>query len=122
MRFLLPAASLLLVVAACAPSAPAGDASPRSLPPATMTSRAAFDFTAVSPARPVDMQIEVVVDSLGQPDLGTLRVSGNGSSEYRATVQRWIEASRFRPAQRDGRPVAGMFRTRMETRMEVRRM
>ena len=70
----------------------------------------------------MDLRIEVVVDSLGQPDLETLRVTGAGASDYRAAVQRWIDASRFRPAQRDGRAVTSMYRTRVESRVRVERI
>jgi hypothetical protein len=71
---------------------------------------------------PIRLQIEVLVDSRGQPDMKTLKLTGIGAAENRDAIERWIQQATFRPAQRGGQPVAGIYRTRLEVRVEVRRM
>jgi hypothetical protein len=71
---------------------------------------------------PIRLQIEVVVDSRGQPDMTTLKVTGMGAAENRAAIERWIEQAIFRPAQRGGQPVAGVYRIGLAVRIETRRM
>ena len=71
---------------------------------------------------PIRLQIEVVVDSRGQPDMKTLKLTGIGAAENRDAIERWIQQATFRPAQRGGQPVAGTYRTRLEVRVEMRRM
>jgi hypothetical protein len=72
--------------------------------------------------RVLDLRIEVQVDGTGQPDLETLRVTGLGADQNRDLVAGWLRNSRFQPAQRDGRPVPGVFQTRIEVRAEIRRV
>ena len=71
---------------------------------------------------PIRLQIEVLIDSYGQPDMKTLKVTGMGAAENRAAIERWIEQAIFRPAHRGGQPVAGTYRTGLEVRVETRRM
>jgi hypothetical protein len=71
---------------------------------------------------PIRVQIEVLIDSRGQPDMKTLKVTGVGAAENRDAIQRWIEQAIFRPAQRGGQPVAGIYRTGLAVRIETRRM
>lgn len=71
---------------------------------------------------PIRLQIEVVIDSRGQPDMKTLKVTGMGAAENREAIERWIEQAIFRPAQRAGQPVAGTYRTGLAVRIETRRM
>ena len=70
----------------------------------------------------ISLNIEVRVDSAGRPDMSTLRVTGPGAIHAQAAIARWIEFARYRPAQRDGRPVMGMFRTQIRSRIETRRV
>lgn len=63
--------------------------------------------------------IEVEVDAAGSPEMNTLRVSGPGSVENRAAIERWIRGSRFEPATRGGEPVAGVYRTQLRARVRV---
>ena len=71
---------------------------------------------------PIRLQIEVLVDSRGQPDMKTLKVTGIGAAENREAIERWIQQAIFRPAQRGGQPVAGTYRTGLAVRIETRRM
>jgi hypothetical protein len=64
----------------------------------------------------------VQVDSTGQPDLETLRMTGLGADGNRDVVATWLRSARFQPAQRDGRPVPGVYQTRIEVRAEIRRV
>jgi hypothetical protein len=71
---------------------------------------------------PIRLRIEVLIDASGRPDMKTLKVTGVGAAENRAAIERWIEQAIFRPAQRNGQPVAGTYRTGFEVRIEARRM
>ena len=71
---------------------------------------------------PIRLQIEVVIDSRGQPDMKTLKVTGMGAAENRQAIEQWIEQATFRPAQRGGQPVPGTYRTGLQVRIETRRM
>lgn len=68
------------------------------------------------------MHIRVMVDAQGRPDLTTLRVTGLGAAENRTAIEQWINGATFRPAMRNGQPVSGLFETRFEVRVSVRRM
>jgi len=70
----------------------------------------------------LDIRITVHVDSMGRPNMETLDMSGQGASDNRDIVAEWVRSSRFRPAQRAGQPVEGVFQTRIQARSEVRRM
>jgi hypothetical protein len=52
----------------------------------------------------------------------TLKVTGVGAAENREAIERWIGQAMFRPAQRGGQPVAGIYRTGLAVRIETRRM
>lgn len=71
---------------------------------------------------PIRLQIEVLVDSRGQPDMKTLKVTGVGAAENREAIERWIGQALFRPAQRGGQPVPGIYRAGLAVRIETRRM
>jgi hypothetical protein len=71
---------------------------------------------------PIRLQIEVLIDSRGQPDMRTLKLTGIGAAENREAIERWLEQATFRPAQRGGQPVAGTYRTGLEVRIVTRRM
>ncbi|BAH40404.1 hypothetical protein GAU_3362 [Gemmatimonas aurantiaca T-27] len=70
----------------------------------------------------MDLRIEVLVGPDGKPDIETLRVTGLGAAENRDVVVGWLQESRFQPAQKDGQPVSGTFKTRVQLRGEVRRI
>jgi hypothetical protein len=70
----------------------------------------------------LSLQIEVQVDSVGQADPATVRVTGLGAAENAEVVRSWLQSARFTPAQREGKPVAGVYHTRVEVRATVRRV
>lgn len=66
---------------------------------------------------PVRVTIEVMIDSAGSQDMKTFKLAGYGANENREALTRWIEEAFFRPAYRDGQPVPGLYRTRLEARV-----
>jgi hypothetical protein len=68
----------------------------------------------------LDLRIAVEVDSLGQPIMRTLQVTGLGAADNRDVIERWIENARYRPARQGGRDVNGVFKTRVQLRGETR--
>lgn len=126
------AATLAMALsAACAkPSAPTPE--PNAEPaeptePPRMLSRGSFPELRISGPNPADrpvarIRIQVMIDPQGRPDLNTLRVSGLGASENRLAIERWISSASFRPAMRNGQPVSGLYETRFEVRVSVRRL
>lgn len=69
---------------------------------------------------PVRVQIEVMIDGDGRPDMKTFRAIGLGADINRDALYTWIESASFRPARIDGRSVPGLFK--MELQAAVRRM
>ena len=63
------------------------------------------------------LQIEVLIDSRGQPDMKTLKITGPGSPENRMAIERWIAQAMFQPARRNGVPVSGIYRTSLAVRI-----
>lgn len=110
-----------LVAAACATGG--GAAAPRAgrtEPPQMISTDRIPELrlSAGAPGQdPVDVRIEVAVDESGRADLSTLRVSGRGAGANQPAITRWLEAARFRPAQRDGKPVRGTFRRDIAARV-----
>jgi hypothetical protein len=49
-----------------------------------------------------------------------LQLTGFGAAENKDTLTHWIEQAIFQPAHRDGQPVPGLYRTKLEARV-VRR-
>jgi hypothetical protein len=72
--------------------------------------------------RVLDLRVAVQIDSAGQPDLSTLRVTGLGASENRDAAATWVRNSRFRPAEQAGRAVPGLFEARFAARARVQRV
>jgi hypothetical protein len=66
------------------------------------------------------MEIDVVIDSTGVPDMSTFKTSGSAASENRQALYDWIQTSTFRPATQDGRPVSAIYHTRMQFRVPGR--
>jgi hypothetical protein len=48
------------------------------------------------------MDIEVMVDVSGTPDMSTFKATGLGAELNQDALRTWIASSRFRPARRDG--------------------
>jgi hypothetical protein len=68
------------------------------------------------------MRIEVLVNTDGRADVKTLKLTGLGAAENRMAIERWLESAFFRPAQRNGQSVSGIYRTNLEVRVVVRRL
>jgi len=111
MRLLLRAV-LVMVVLGCAANK---TSSPRVTPPELLTrSRPELQVPSGTPRQGVvlDIEIEVLVDAGGQPDLTTMRLTGLGATENRHLVTEWLQRVRFRPGQQGGVPVAATYRDR----------
>lgn len=63
-----------------------------------------------------DVTIEVLIDGAGVPKMSTLQVTGRRATENRDVIAHWVQSARYVPAQREGQPVEGVFRTRIESR------
>lgn len=57
----------------------------------------------------IDVRYEVLIDELGQPDMRMLKVTGKGSGSSHAAIEDWVRSSAFRPAMKDGQPVAAVI-------------
>ena len=69
---------------------------------------------------PVRVEIEVMVDAGGRPDMRTFKATGLSADINRDALFTWIETSSFRPARLDGRLVPALFKMRLEA--STRRM
>lgn len=124
-RTLLTALALLGAVACASGGAAAGSRSSRVQPPQLVSTPRSpqLNVSPGAPGRdPVDVRIEVAVDEAGHADLSTLRVSGRGAASNQSAITRWLQTARFTPAQQDGRPVRGIYRTTIAARIVTRRM
>jgi hypothetical protein len=68
------------------------------------------------------MRLQVMVDSLGRADTRTLKLIGEGGTQNRLAMERWLESVVFRPAMRNGQAVRGLFEMTLSVRIEVRRL
>jgi hypothetical protein len=69
---------------------------------------------AVTPnaARPTSVvQLQVVVNADGTPDMSTLKLTGPGAESNRASLTSWVQSARFKAATQDGVPVSAMYTT-----------
>jgi hypothetical protein len=114
-------ALLVSIAGGCAANAGGGEGGAPRLQPATMLPGSRRpDLTNVR--EEINLMIEVMVDSAGNPDLRTLRVTGPGAMQTQPAIANWIQVSRFKPGEQGGRPVSSVFRTRLRTRIETRRV
>lgn len=114
-------AVLATLAVACAKPRATGSVSDRTEPPELLT-RGAFPIltaTGANTGGPLPrLRVQVIVDSLGRADVSTLKLIGVGAgAENRAAIERWLGAVTFRPAMRNGKPVAGMFEVQLEVRI-----
>ena len=68
----------------------------------------------------VRIELEVMVDESGRPDMRTFKAVGLGADLNGDALRTWIEGASFRPARLDGRAVPGLFKMRLEA--SARRM
>lgn len=120
------ACAALLIVPACSQGHVA--ASPVGATPPRMTSTlhpqlAPLDNLSAAALRDAVMQVEiaVMVDADGRPDMSTLKLAGNATSNNRTAITEWIANSTYEPGRRDGVPVRSEFRSTLKTKVEVRR-
>ena len=115
----LPGLVLLLSVVACASSASSngGPAPERVTSPQLVTGVMPRLVAPRSTAgrTPVNLTIEVMIDSTGRPDMTTFRASGTGANENETVLRSWIEQATYRPARRGDQPVPGLFRMKIDT-------
>jgi hypothetical protein len=62
------------------------------------------------------IDIEVVIDSTGIPDMSTFKATGSEAHENRDVLYEWIRSSTYRPATRNGEPVSAIYHSRLEFR------
>jgi hypothetical protein len=67
----------------------------------------------------IDVRYEVLIDELGQPDMRTLKVTGKGSGSSHAAIEDWVRSSAFRPAMKDGQPVAAVYHGGLQSKIQV---
>ena len=73
---------------------------------------------SVSTRATVRVEIEVMVDAAGRPDMKSFKATGLGAAQNADALRAWIEGANFRPARLDGSPVPGLFKTRLEARVQ----
>lgn len=117
----LPHYAMLLSIVACASGAssnggpaPERVTSPEMLSPGAMPRLTAPRTT--SGRSPVDVTIDVMIDSSGRPDMTTFRATGPGANENQTVLRSWIEQATFRPAHRGDQPVPGLFRMKLDVK------
>jgi len=76
--------------------------------------------TSTSTRATVRIELEVMVDESGRPDMRTFKAVGPGADLNGDALRTWIEGASFRPARLDGHAVPGLFKMRLEA--AVRRM
>jgi hypothetical protein len=109
-------------------SAPTTEPRAEHTEPPRMLTRGFFpELTLSNLPNPADrpivrLRIRVMIDPLGRADVRTLKLTGLGAVENRLAIERWLEAVTFRPAMRNGQPVSGLYETRLEVRVSVRRL
>jgi hypothetical protein len=116
--------AIVLAATACASGGARRSGGPKSEPPEMLSRR--FPEIRIAPVpgarAAAHITVEVQLDSLGRPDMNTLRTTGEGSAENRDAIVRWIAGAQFRPAREGEHAVPGVFRTTLEPRVEVRRV
>ena len=62
---------------------------------------------------PIQIDIEVAIDSAGVPIMSTFKAFGPTASDNRDAFYEWIANSKFRPAIRNGQPVGAVYHRQM---------
>ena len=109
-----------LSTVACASAGSSTKTSDRIIPP-KMVTRAAMPHLRLTPSlvagsHTYRVDIDVLIDSTGVPDMSTFRATGPVANENRDAFYEWIRASTFKPATRDGQPISAVLHTKIEFR------
>lgn len=118
---------LLLASAACASAPSAGStadgATARASAPKRRSTLAHPELTFPRGSTgELRVDIAVMVDPNGTPDMSTLKLTGNVLSDNREAVARWISQSTFDPAVANGVPVRAEYRTSIRAKTVIRQM
>jgi hypothetical protein len=104
----------------CASGGAGSNARSSNVQPPRIVSRTGPLQLRVSGAGPAGgttiIDVEVMVDANGVPDMSTFRATGSAGAENRGTLMQWISEAKFEPGRRDGVPVASLFRTTIRLR------
>jgi hypothetical protein len=68
-----------------------------------------MNFNESDKAVPLAVDIEVVIDSSGVPDMSTFKATGPAATENQFALSQWVKSSTFKPARRNGQPVSGVY-------------
>src|SRR5687768_6555428 len=99
----------LLLVGGCASASREGRT---SRPELIESSRPDLRLSPLNPAGGIDIRVAVEIDPDGHANVETLRVTGRGAAENTPAIMTWLQSAQFRPAERDGAPVPGVFTIR----------
>lgn len=111
----------VLFVVGCATAGSSSGNSDRIVPP-QMTSRASmpplqFPMSSAT-GSPIEIDLEVAVDSTGVPVMSTFKAYGPMATENRDALYQYIASSRFRPSLLNGQPVSGVYHTQLKFRLQ----
>ena len=70
--------------------------------------------TSTSSRATVRIDLEVMVDANGSPDMRTFKAVGPGADMNGDALRTWIEGASFRPARLGDHAVPGLFKMRLE--------
>ena len=107
-------ATLLVVLAlsGCAHSRASGDPAPAPsvvVPPRVTQQQSVLRFRTRSPTR-FRGTVEVPVDENGRAEVFRMRVMPRMDDLMRRDIEEWLQGVTFKPATRDGVPVAGVYK------------
>src|SRR5262245_15708660 len=109
------AAALVAASTACASSGGTSNPKPTIKPPELLSrTRPELSASGVVPnaPRPATLvEVEVKVNPDGNPDMSTLKITGQGAGTNRNAITTWVQGLRFKPATQDGVPVIGTYKT-----------
>lgn len=95
---------------------------PSVTPPAIVGQQFPDLSTIPSDRTSTQVDLRVMVNPDGTPDMSSVTVTGTSSAARRDAFVMWISRSRFKPGTQGGVPVRAEFRMRMKSKVEVRRV
>jgi hypothetical protein len=70
--------------------------------------------TSTSSRATVNIELEVMVDATGRPDMRSFKAVGFGADVNRDALRTWMESASFIPARLGDRAVPGLFKMRLQ--------